>query len=80
MEKRKMEKRLLSVTEAACYLGVSPKTLYNRLSPGCRNPLPFRPKYFGRRVLFDKRDLDRFIDQMGEIGKDTIERDSKSAA
>ncbi len=71
-----MEKRLLSVAEAAFYLGISPKTLYNRLTPGCQNPLPFRPRYFGRRVLFDRRDLDKFIDGMAEVKPDTIERES----
>jgi len=56
------EKRLLSVEEAACYLGLSPRTLYNGVAPKSKKPFPIKPKRIGGAVRFDIRDLERFID------------------
>lgn len=67
MEKRsKVQKgrRLLSIPLAAEYLGIAEKTIRNRLGPRAENPFPVRPKRFGKRVLFDIRDLDAFVDSM----------------
>jgi predicted DNA-binding transcriptional regulator AlpA len=61
-------RRLLSVPETARLLGISQKTLYNLISEtnktkkSKRRIPPF--KKFGRRVLFDVRDVERFIDQL----------------
>lgn len=57
-------KRLLSVEEAAIYLGLSPRTIYNGVAPGSKNPFPIKPKRFGKRRLFDIRDLDAFADSL----------------
>ena len=57
-------KRLLSIEEAATYLGLSPRTLYNSVAPKSKNPFPVKPKRYGKRVLFDVRDLDLFIDSL----------------
>ncbi len=56
--------RLLSVDQSAQYIGIAPKTLRSRLGPKAKNPFPVRPKKIGRRVLFDRKDLDTFIDQL----------------
>lgn len=56
--------RLLCVEDAAEYLNISPKTIRNALSKSASSPFPVRPKRFGKRVLFDIRDLDRFVDKM----------------
>ena len=60
-----MGKRLLSIPEAAEYIGHAPGTLRNRFS---RGDLPFRYIRHGRKVLVDQRDLDRWIDQLPRQG------------
>lgn len=57
-------KRLYSVEEAANYLGLSPRTLYNGVAPRSKNPFPVKPKRYGKKVLFDVMDLDRFADSL----------------
>ena len=57
-------KRLLSVVEAARYLGLSPRTLYNAIAPKSERPFPIKPKRIGRLVKFDRAELDRFIDSL----------------
>jgi len=54
------EKRLISVEEAAKYLGVQKSTIYSGAS---RRKIP--SVKMGRRLLFDREDLDRMI----EVGK-----------
>jgi len=55
-------KRLLTVQEAATYLGISPGHLYNAISTGAKKPFPVRPKRVGGAVRFDIRELDRYIE------------------
>ena len=56
-------KRLLDVPESAEYIGLQPGTIYNRLSLGT---FPIQPKRIGKLVRFDIRDLDKFIDDLGQ--------------
>ena len=56
--------RLLNVEQTAQYLSISPKTIRNRLGPRAPDPFPVKPKKIGKRVLFDIRDLDRYIDAL----------------
>lgn len=60
------EKRMLSVREAANYLGLAEKTLRNRIGPSAANPFPVRPKRIAgcHKPLFDKRELDRYLDEL----------------
>jgi excisionase family DNA binding protein len=58
-------KRLLSVEEAAHYLSLSPRTIYNGIAPKSKKPFPVRPKRIGKLVRFDIRDLDEFISALG---------------
>jgi len=51
-------KRLLSVGEAATYLGVQKSTIY---SWAWRRKIP--SVKMGRRLLFDREDLDRIIEE-----------------
>lgn len=60
-----MERRLLTIEFAAKYLGISPKTLRNRVGRKAPNPFPVKPKRIGKKVLFDIKDLDVFIDNLG---------------
>lgn len=55
--------RLVSVSDAATYLGLAPKTLRNRLSDK-DNPFPVRPRYYGGKPLFEVSELDAFIDSL----------------
>ena len=57
-------RRLLSVPQAARYLGIKPKTIYNGtgLKSGKKFPVPF--KRYGRKILFDIRDLEKFADEL----------------
>jgi len=60
----KKEKRMYSVEEAAQYLGLAPRTLYNGTGKKSKAPFPIRPRRIGRKVLFDVKDLDKFIDSL----------------
>lgn len=59
--------RLVGVDEAARYLGISPKTIRNRLGPRAREPFPVRPKRIGRKVLFERADLDAYADSLCHV-------------
>jgi excisionase family DNA binding protein len=58
----KPTERLLTVKEAAQYLGISAQTIYNGLSRGSKNPFPVKPKRGGRKVRFDIEELNRYIE------------------
>lgn len=53
-----MEKRLFNIEELAEYIAVPKGTIYNWIS---QRKLPFIK--MGRRVKFDKQDIDNFIDE-----------------
>jgi hypothetical protein len=54
--------KLLSIEQAAEYLSISPKTIRNGLGPRAPQPFPVKAKRFGKRVLFDIRDLEKYAD------------------
>jgi hypothetical protein len=70
--KEAVKPRLLSVEQAAGYLSISPKTIRNRLGPKAPHPFPVKPKRIGRRVLFDVRDLDSYVDSLPYDGSEVI--------
>ncbi len=57
-------KRLLSVEEAAAYLGLSPRTLYNGIAPKAKHPFAVRCKRIGKLVKFDIRDLESYVESL----------------
>lgn len=59
----KIRPRLLCIADSARYIGLSPKTLRNRLSDK-KNPFPVRPRYYGGKPLFEVSELDAFIDSL----------------
>ena len=59
-----IEKRLFSAQEAAEYLGLSVKTIYNLTSPKSKRKLPIKVKRIGKLLKFDRAELDRFIDSL----------------
>lgn len=56
--------RLIGIVETANYLGIAPKALRNRLGPRAVNPFPVKPKRIGKRVLFDIKALDAFVESL----------------
>ena len=56
--------RLMDIPIAAAYIGMSPKTLRNRLSRKAEDPFEVKPKRRGRKVLFDRLDLDKYADSL----------------
>jgi predicted DNA-binding transcriptional regulator AlpA len=63
-------RRLLNIQEAATYLGLAPRTLYNGIAPKSRNPFPIKPVRIGKLRKFDIRDLDRFIEESKNDGEE----------
>ena len=58
--------RLLDIQQTAEYLSIAPKTIRNGLGPKAVKPFPIKPKRFGKRVLFDKKDLDHYVDTLSK--------------
>jgi excisionase family DNA binding protein len=61
LDDSKRDKRGFTVAEAATYLGISPRTIYNEVS---RGTFPIKPRRWGRKPLFRKEDLDRLLDSL----------------
>jgi predicted DNA-binding transcriptional regulator AlpA len=59
-----MEKRMLSLKEFAHYIGLAPQTIKNQFYGG-RFPIP--PKRIGRKLLWDKKTVDRYLDNLKEM-------------
>lgn len=55
------EKRLLSIEETAHILGISPRTIYNRIAPKSKAPFPIKAKRVGRLVKFRAEDVEAYI-------------------
>ncbi len=67
-----MEKRLFGINEVADYLSLSPQTIRNKLRAGT---FPVEPRrLFGRKLLWDKRELDLYISR-GFQGKHGVTAD-----
>ena len=63
-DKQTIPKRLFRVPEAAAYLGLAPRTLYNGIAPKSKQPFPVRFKKQGKVILFEKKDLDEYVDSL----------------
>jgi predicted DNA-binding transcriptional regulator AlpA len=61
---REIKPRMLSVDQTAQYIGLATKTIRNRLGPKAKKPFPIKPKHIGGRVLFDVKDLDKYLDAL----------------
>lgn len=59
-----MNRRLLNIQDTAEYLGIAEKTIRNRIGRKAELPFPVKAKRIGKRVLFDIRDLDAYIDAL----------------
>lgn len=63
-ESVEIQPRLLDIRQTAKYLSIAPQSIYNGRTKDAKNPFPVKAKRFGRRLLWDVRDLDAFIEQM----------------
>jgi predicted DNA-binding transcriptional regulator AlpA len=61
---RNLEKRWLDIKEAADRMTISHRTLYNRTGLKSKNPFPVRPKRVGRRLIFDVKEIDAFMESL----------------
>lgn len=61
--------RLMNVEQAAAYVSLSATTIR------ANGP---KPKHFGKRVLYDRHDLDTWADQLGGQPLDAAERQRAS--
>ena len=58
-------RRLVSADAAAHLLGLSTKTVYGgTCNSKDKPPFPVRPKRYGRRVMFDIKDLNAYVDNL----------------
>jgi predicted DNA-binding transcriptional regulator AlpA len=57
-------KRLLSVEEAARYLGIAPRTIYNKTGRRAKVKFPVKPKRVGGSLRFDIKDLERYVESL----------------
>lgn len=55
---------LLSVEETARRLGIAKQTIYNGISRASDRAFPIKPKRWGKKVLFDSRDIEKFIQSL----------------
>jgi predicted DNA-binding transcriptional regulator AlpA len=55
---------LLTVEETARRLGLAPQTIYNGISRKAKDKFPIRVKRYGKKPLFDNRDLEAFIENL----------------
>ena len=62
--KKEITPRMLSVDDAARYIGIASKTIRNRIGPKATIPFPVKPKRIGGRVLFDVKELDGYLDSL----------------
>jgi len=60
----KTKKRFLSVKEAAEYLGLSPRTIYNGLTRNTEKPFPVKHKKLGKLIKFEIQDLNEYADSI----------------
>ncbi|MFA4901308.1 MAG: helix-turn-helix domain-containing protein [Desulfobaccales bacterium] len=59
-----VERRMLDIQDLSDYVGLSRQTIYNKLAAGT---FPIKTKRIGRRLKWDRKDVDRFLDQLPTI-------------
>ena len=68
MAKLEMPKRLFTVKEAALYLGLPTKRIYEavrrKATEEAKARFPVRPKRHGKIWLFERKDLDAYADSI----------------
>ena len=57
-------KRMLDIKELAIRIGLAPQTIRNQLNCGT---FPIKTKKLGRKLVWDIKDVDRFLDNLPSI-------------
>ncbi len=57
-------KRMLDISDLATRIGLKPQTIRNKLNCGT---FPIKTKKIGRKLLWDIRDVDKFLDGLRVI-------------
>jgi predicted DNA-binding transcriptional regulator AlpA len=57
-------KRMLDISDLAIRIGLKPQTIRNKLNCGT---FPIKTKKIGRKLLWDIRDVDKFLDGLRAI-------------
>lgn len=57
-------KRMLTIRELSTRIGLKPQTIRNKLNCGT---FPIKTKRIGRKLLWDIKDVDRFLDSLKPI-------------
>lgn len=60
----KFEKRMMNFNELADYIGLRPQTIRNKFYAG---EFPIPAKKIFSKVLWDKKDVDRYLDKLTKI-------------
>jgi len=61
-----LEKRLIDIERLSHYISINPQTIRNRLCSGTFLVKPL--KSFGKKLLWDKRDVDQYINKSKQKG------------
>jgi len=59
-----ISKRMLNFEELGHYIGLRPQTIKNKFYAG---EFPIPAKHIFSKVLWDKRDVDKYLDQLQRI-------------
>ena len=60
----KFEKRMMNFNELADYIGLRPQTIRNKFYAG---EFPIPAKKIFAKVLWDKKDVDKYLDKLQKI-------------
>lgn len=55
---------MMDIQDLSANTGLSRQTIYNKLSAGT---FPIKTKRIGRRLRWDRKDVDRYLDQLPTI-------------
>jgi len=63
-ESKTLTKRMLNWEQLSAYIGLSPQTIRNKFYAG---EFPIPAKKIFSKVLWDKKDVDQFLDKLPKI-------------
>jgi excisionase family DNA binding protein len=57
-----VERRMMTIDELAQYLNISKYKIYRGINSKTEDSFPVKPLRIGRKILFDKKAVDRYIE------------------
>ena len=64
IEREDISKRMMNFNELGEYVGLSPQTIRNKF---CSGEFPIPAKKIFSKVLWDKKDVDEYLDKLPKI-------------